>query len=132
MKKVLYIIVAIILGCWIISKCNNDTNESDSDSYFVYDKAYKSFVGTYVVDLTLLQSGKTTTIVLNPNGTGYFQQGDSYESKKWWPADNGGGICFSGGLEQHRYYMNKSKTKMYYGLDAYMNGRGGYDVSKID
>ena len=81
MKKVLYIIVAIILGCWLISKCNNDTNESESDSYFVYDKAYKSFVGTYVVDLTLLQSGKTTTIVLNPNGTGYFQQGDSYESK---------------------------------------------------
>lgn len=135
MKKVLYIIVAIILGCWLISKCNSDTNnESENDSYFVYDKAYKSFVGTYVVDLTILQSRKTTTIVLNPDGSGYFQQGDSYESHSWWPADNGGGICFSGqfGDEQSRYYMNKSRTKMYWGLNNYMNDKGGYDVSKID
>lgn len=85
-----------------------------------------------MVDLTIMQSGKTTTITLNPDGSGYFKQGDSYDSITWWPADNGGGICISsgigGGNEQARYYMNKKRTKMYWGLDDYMNDQNSYTI----
>ena len=132
--KVLVGVVIIILA--FIRLCNDGSNShSGSNEYFVYTKQYKSFVGTYVVDLTLSQKGtRITTIVLNPDGTGYFKERDSYESISWWPADNGGGIQFSGGGadEQRCYYMNKRQTLMYWGLNDYMNNRNGYKVKRIN
>lgn len=122
--------VAIVIFA-LVKFCGNGSS-NDSNGYFVYDNQYESFVGTYVVDLTIAQSGHMTTIVLNPDGTGYFQEGDSYKSVDWWPADNGGGIRFSGGgsNEQSCYYMNKQKTLMFWGLNNYMGNKDGFRVNK--
>ena len=75
-----------------------------------------------------------TTIVLNIDGTGYFKEGESYDGCSWWPADNGGGIVIGVGLdnEDSCYYMNKRKTRIYWGLDDYMNNEEGYSVKKIN
>lgn len=128
-KKHITLILIALIGIYLLVRwCGGSSSEG-----FVYDRQYESFVGTYEVDLTIAQSGHKTTIVLNPDGTGYFQDGDSYDSHLWWPADNGGGIQFSGGgsNEQSCYYMNKSKTKMYWGLNNYMNDKNSYKVKKI-
>lgn len=96
---------------------------------------YNKFAGTYEADLTLMQSGKTTTIVVNRDGTGYFKEGNSHEMVLWWPADNGGGIQFSSNgvasPEKGGYFMNKKRTKMYWGIDDYMNDQNGYKVKKV-
>ena len=102
----------------------------------VYEKKYAKFVGTYKGDLTIAQSGHITTIVLNEDGSGYFMEtlsgGDSYEDTRWWPADNKGGIQFAGGGgdKQSCYFMNKERTKMYWGLNDYMNDSNGYKIKK--
>lgn len=106
-----------------------------SNRGFVFDNAYKKFIGTYEVDLTIMQSGHITTIVVNPNGTCYFKEGDSRKMRSWWPADNGGGIQFSSnGLadpEKGGYFMNKKRTKMYWGIDDYLDDKNGYKVKKV-
>lgn len=125
-------ILFMVLFCAPSCMCNR--SGSSSDDSCVYGNAYKSFAGTYTADLTIMQSGHMTTIVLNPDGTGYFKEGESYDGFDWWPADNGGGIVIGVGLgnEDSRYYMNERKTRMYWGLDDYMNNKDGYSVKKIN
>ena len=72
---------------------------------------------------------------INPYGIHYqVKEGESYDGFDWWPADNGGGIVIGVGLgnEDSRYYMNERKTRMYWGLDDYMNNKDGYSVKKIN
>ena len=122
----------LLLGLGIILvSCGSGGNSC------VYGREYASFVGTYQADLTLAQSGHITTIVLNGDGTGYFMEtlssGDTYKNTSWWPADNKGGIQFggSGGDQQNCYFMNRQKTKMYWGLNDYMNDNNAYKTKKV-
>lgn len=118
-----FIKLCIVVGAIIcvVSWCSNS--------------GYKKFAGTYEVDLTLVQSGIITTIVVNPDGTGYFKTGNSREMCSWWPADNGGGIQFSSnGVAdpvKGGYFMNKKRTKMYWGIDDYLDDKNGYKVKKV-
>lgn len=137
--KIIFALTCLII--MILTTIVDFDNGSDSDTWssddynFAYSDAYKRFVGTYEVDLTILQSGNLTTIVINPDGTCYFKQGDSYENYDWWPADHNGGIQFStGGIvspDEGGYFMNKQQTMMYWGFNNYMNQENGYKVRNI-
>lgn len=110
MKKIFYYIASVIALCFLLSGCFGG-----------------GFAGTYSGDLTIMQSGTQTIIVLNPDGSGYFQSGDHYDNMNWWVDEVGGGVCFTYG----QYYMDKDKTHMYYGFDNYMNKTNGYKIRKI-
>lgn len=119
MKSILKVGAIILVVLCLFVQCSGG-NQSNS------------FAGTYAVDLTIMQSGHETTIVINPDGTCYFKDENSYKPGYWYPAEIGDGICFSGGSgPQRTYYMNSSKNRMYWGLDNYMNQKDGYVVRKI-
>lgn len=88
--------------------CMCNMSDSSSNNSCIYGNAYKSFAGTYTADLTIMQSGHMTTIVMNPDGIGNFKEGESYDGCDWWPADNCSGIVIGVGLgnEDSCYYMN--------------------------
>lgn len=117
MKNILKIVTVILTLCLFVNCLGGGK--------------YNSFAGTYVVDLTIVQSGHETTIVINRDGTCYFNDGDSYDSSWWGPAEIGDGIRLGGGDEKNTYYMNSNKSKIYWGIDNYMNLRNGYTVRRI-
>lgn len=127
MKRFIYAAM-LLLGLSMMVSCGDSC---------VFGKEYAKFVGTYKADLTLAQSGHMTTIVINPDGSGYFMEtlssGDSYKDCNWWPADNKEGIQFGGGggNQQSCYFMNKQRTKMYWGLNNYMSDHDGFKVTKV-
>ena len=118
MKNGIKVGALILFALWLFVGCSGGNQ-------------YASFAGTYVVDLTIAQTGHETTIVINPDGTCYFKDGDFYNPDWWFPAEIGNGIRFGGGDEQRSYYMNNSKNRMYWGLNNYMNQKDGYVVRKI-
>ena len=141
MNNTIKIALGVVAALWLLGRCsgcgedyeNYEDCEVESITYSTYGDAYVSFVGEYIADLTIMQSGKTSKIVLNSDGTGYTQQGSgSYDRVRWRPADNGGGIVIVSVGSSDGYYMNKRKTKMYWGLDNYMNDENSYAVKKIN
>ncbi len=117
MKK---LIIFLLIGAGFFYLCNNCLG-------------YSSFTGTYVGDLTLMQSGTQTTFTIKSNGFVVWEHCGRYEEQKWWPAESGGGIAITtgGGDNNHRYFMDKNKKVLYYGINDYMHKRNGYKIKKI-
>lgn len=116
MKKIIYTFVGVISAFFLFTNCSGS-----------------GFEGTYVGDLTIMQSGNKTTIELTSDHTAIFKDDgySSYKTESWFPAEAGGGIKFSGYGDESCYYMDKDKTHMYWGFSNYMNKTNGYKIKKI-
>ena len=101
--------------------------------YFLYDSSSSSPVGTYSADLTIVQSGVLTTIVLNEDGTATMKQ-DNYETEYGYWGETGKGMNVYIKIKGHdlRWYMNFDKKRIYYGAENYRSDRNGYTFKKID
>ena len=77
MNNTIKIALGVVAALLLLGRCsgcgedyeNYEDCEVESITYSTYGDAYVSFVGEYIADLTIMQSGKTSKIVINSDGT---------------------------------------------------------------
>ncbi len=117
MKKYLMLLSVSILFCSLLCSCGNSQKQSDKQDKF-------SPVGVYRADLTLMQSGKMTTIVIKSDGSATMQQeGDDVDYYSWVKRYDGDAIEIEvtdyQGFTIGTYVMDFSSGYIYFGRDKY-------------
>lgn len=111
MKNILTLLSVSILLCLLFASCGKSSNQSDKQGSF-------SPVGVYRADLTIMQSGSMTTIVLKEDGSATMQQdGYDVEYYSWNIGYDGKSVELDVG--EKAYWMDFSSGYMYYGIDNY-------------
>ena len=111
-KNAIKYIIAIIISLLLLESCG------------------KSPVGTYTADLTLLQSGSMTTIVLNSNGSATMTQ-DGFETEYTYWDYAGKGIDVRIHTDTgYWYFMDFDEGMIYFGADNYRSCRNGHIFHK--
>lgn len=114
-----------ILFCTLLSSCGNSQKQSEKQDTF-------SPVGVYRADLTVMQSGIMTTIVLKEDGSATMQQdGYDIEYDSWNVGYDGKSVELDVGVKA--YWMDFSSGYMYYGIDDFKskNPDRRYKFTKI-
>lgn len=120
MKKILWIVVAILAAIWLFGKCACSNSSSP--------------VGTYRADLTIAQTGNSlTTIVLNENGSATITQaGYDAEYAYWDYAGKGIDVRIKlQGVGEH-YFMDFDEKLIYFGAHNYRSCTNGKSFKKIN
>ena len=120
-KKILYLLAGIFAIIFLFRGCGcSSDSDSDSDSSTGY-------AGTYVADLTLVQSGKVTTFIINDDGTAVVIDNNGSRENTYWDEYEANVIVVRAEYSQYDHYMD-FENKMVYALGyrGYRSKEYGY------
>lgn len=120
-KKILYLLAGIFAIIFLFRGCGcSSDSDSDSDSSTGY-------AGTYVADLTLVQSGKVTTFIINDDGTAVVIDNNGSRENTYWDEYEANVIVVRAEHSQYDHYMD-FENKMVYALGyrGYRSKEYGY------
>lgn len=122
-KKTIYEVLLAILIVFLLARWCGGGSTSGTNS--------STPVGTYRADLTIMQSGSITTIVLKNNGSATMtQDGFKTEYTYWDYAGKGIDVRIATDTGSY-YFMDFDEGMIYYGADNYRSRRNGNKFKKI-
>ena len=118
-KKILYVLAGIFAIIFLFRGCGC-SSDSDSDSSTGY-------AGTYEADLTIVQSGKVTTFIINDDGSAVVIDNNGSRENTYWDEYETNVIVVRAEYSQYDHYMD-FENKMIYalGYSGYRSKEHGY------
>lgn len=114
MKKIFFIVISIFVVIWFSSRSCSSC-------------ASNSYAGTYVADLTIMQSGKVTTFIINSDGTAVVIDNNGSKRQTYWDEFEENVIVVHGEYAQYDKYMDFENKMIYVlGYSNYRSKKYGY------